>query len=355
MTTAPVVEIGEVAVGGDHPPLFLPDIGTYFNQDMARGIRLIDGVADAGLAFLKGEVLHDAGICLDVALEETIVSRGLEVSKESYRRVIERKVVALGDYEKLFAHARSRGLRLALSVYDEAGLEFALAQGVSLLKVASSNVVHQPLIERAARSAVPVLIDTGRASVEEIGRAVAWFREAGGRHLVLEHSPPGPPAPASLQDLATIGLLQRLHGCPAGLSDHHAGDEMLYAAIALGAHLVEKGVCPDDVWNDQDVAHALPVNELAEVSRKCAAVFAATRRPFSTEERGADPHPARMGVIAARDLAASHGIGAGDLAFAFPRIGIGVEDARRLEGARLARAVAKGKPITWDDIERSGP
>jgi sialic acid synthase SpsE len=59
-----------------------------------------------------------------------------------------------------------------------------------------------------------------------------------------------------------------------------------------------------------------------------------------------------MGVIAARDLPARHLIGAGDLAFAFPRIGIPVEETRRLIGAKLASAVAKGAPLSWSDIER---
>lgn len=352
MTTTPIVHVGGISVGGNHPPLFLADIGTFFNQDIDCGLRLIGGIAEAGLAFVKGEVLHDAGICLDVDFDETIVSRDLSVSRERYRSVIDRKVVALADYERLFGHAKALGLRLALSVYDDVGLDFAIDQGAALLKIASSNIVHQPLIARAASRGVPVAIDTGRASMDEIARAVGWFREAGGESLILQHSPPAPPASAALHNLETIGLLQRLFDCPAGLSDHHAGDEMLYAAIALGADLVEKGVCPDGLRKEQDVAHALPIGELGEVSRKCASVFAATRSAFRTGERGPDPHSARMGVVAGRDLPAHHRIEAGDLAFAFPRIGIPVEETRRLIGARLGRAVAKGAPVSWSDVDR---
>jgi sialic acid synthase SpsE len=271
MTPAPIVQVGGIAVGGPHPPLFLADIGTFFNQDIDCALRLVDGIADAGLAFVKGEVLHDAGICLDAGLEETIVSRDLGVSREDYRSVILRKVVALADYARIFEHARARGLRLALSVYDDVGLDFAIDQGAALLKIASSNIVHQPLIARAAASGLPVAIDTGRATMDEIARAIGWFREAGGESAILQHSPPAPPASAALHDLETIGLLQRLFDCPAGLSDHHAGDEMLYAAIALGAHVVEKGVCPDGLQKEQDVAHALAVGELGAVSPKGAA------------------------------------------------------------------------------------
>ena len=101
------VAIGDIVIGQDAPSVFLPDIGTFFNQDVARGLALIDRVADAGARVIKGEVLHDAGICLDTDLLENITTRDAVVTKEPYRRVIERKVLPLSEYEKLFAHATS--------------------------------------------------------------------------------------------------------------------------------------------------------------------------------------------------------------------------------------------------------
>ncbi|WP_319381545.1 N-acetylneuraminate synthase family protein [Thiomicrorhabdus sp.] len=52
---------------------------------------------------------------------------------------------------------------------------------------------------------------------------------------------------------------------PYGLSDHFGGEEMLLAATALGATVLEKGVCPDEMENEQDGGHALPIGKVAEV------------------------------------------------------------------------------------------
>ena len=41
------------------------------------------------------------------------------------------------------------------------------------------------------------------------------------------------------------------------LSDHHHGTEMIIAATAMGAHIIEKGACPVGMENDQDVNHAM--------------------------------------------------------------------------------------------------
>lgn len=343
------VKIGDIVIGRGAPAVFLPDIGTFFNQDVARGLALIDRVADAGAQVIKGEVLHDARICLDTDLLENITTRDAVLTKEPYRRVIERKVLPLGAYEKLFAHATRRTLRLALSVYDAIGLEFALAQGASLVKIASSNVVHRPLVEQAAVTGVPVLMDTGGATLQEVTRAVQWFESTGGTQLIIEHSPPGPPAPVARHNLPALATYREAFRCPVGLSDHHAGVEMLHAAIALGANVIEKGVYPDEVERDQDVAHGLPISRLAATLRQCANISAALLVPDPLIAAG---HPARMGLTAARDVPAGHVLILDDLAYAFPAVGVPVEQVNEAIGCRVIRAVAAGQPLTWSVLQR---
>lgn len=349
-----VVQVHDQLVGAGHPPLVLADIGTYFDQNLSVGTSLIDAVADAGLSLVKGEVLHDASICLDVALEETITTRDLAVSKERYRRVIEQKVLSLTAYEKLFEHVRRRRLALALSVYDAVGLQFAIEQQAALIKIASSNVVHRPLIELAATTGKPVVMDTGATTLEEVCRAVRWFVGAGGTKLIVEYSPPGPPAPASGHNLGMLQVYRSAFGCPVGLSDHHSGDEMIYAAIGLGANVVEKGVCPRDLMKGQDVGHALPANLLADVVRKCGNVHVALNGTLSDLLSSRSRHPARMGLITKRDLQLGHQLTADDLAYAFPAVGIPVEHVEEVVGRSLVKNLPGRTPIRWADLNNAG-
>jgi sialic acid synthase SpsE len=263
-------------------------------------------------------------------------------------------VLPLGAYERLFRHATRRGLRLALSVYDFAGLDFALAQRASIIKIASSNVVHRPLIERVAAAGPAVLMDTGGATLDEVRRAVRWFTDAGGTQLIIEHSPPAPPAPVSRHHVRRIESYREEFRCPVGLSDHHAGVEMLFAAIALGASVVEKGVFPDDLERDQDVAHGLPVSRLADTVRQCAHVSAALQPPPADAPAPAG-HPARMGLVAARALAAGHRLREDDVTFAFPAVGIAVQDVNEAIGLPLVRPVAAGTPIEWPMLQGRRP
>lgn len=331
-------------------PLFLPDIGTFFNQDEGLALEMVDRLAEAGVAVVKGEVLHDPDICLDDGTPIRYPDRQGVMREEPYRRLIERKVVPLAAYERIFRHARDRGIGIVLSIYDLTGLRFALDLGVDGLKVATSNIVHQPLITAMAATGLPLLIDTGDSSLEEIDRAISWARAAGGEKLLVEHSPYPPPAGPERHDLRFMVTLGRSLGLPFGLSDHHGGEEMLYAATALGASLLEKGVCPDDLDGEQDVAHALPIGQVARVLRSCDTIHAALGREYRPLDRNRPRKLSRMGLVAARDLAPDEPISLETVRFAFPAHGVGVEEWEEAVGRSLAHPVAAGQPVGWHDL-----
>ncbi len=343
--------VARFRVGGEAAPIFLPDIGTFFNQDLALAVDLINGVAAAGAKFLKTEILHDARICVDTDLMETTTSPDGHVFQENYKQVIDRKVLPLSDYASLFDHVRKSGMELVVSVYDEVGIDFAVAQGAAMLKIGSSNIVHKPLISAAAKTGLPTIIDTGKSSLGEISRAVCWFLAGNGELLVLEHSPDAPPAPVDQHGLKSMAVMNEAYGCPVGLSDHHRGNEMLFAASALGASVIEKGVCPDGLAVEQDRAHAIPIAGLADAIRGVNDVALACKGAVRDLVPSRLGNPARMGLMAARDLAAGEVLGIKDLYFAFPALGIPVEDFDKAVGKRVSTAVLAEKPITWFDVE----
>ena len=335
--------------------LFLPDIGTYFNQDMGQAHALVDGLAEAGCRWLKGEILHDPSVALELDFPERYWDRSSgRFVEENYRRLIERKVVPLEAYAELFDHVRERGMRLCLSVYDFEGLEFALSQNVDILKIASSNITHQPLIELIARTNRPVIIDTGHSTLEEIARAINWVEDANeAADVLIEHSPPGPPAPVAQHNLRFMQTLASAFDRPVGLSDHHESALMLPVALAMGAKVVEKGVCPDDDRVDQDVAHALPLSQVADVLRKLKAVYDALGSGQRHLPREREKYRSRMGVVAARLLQAGECITLDDVYFAFPVVegGIGTEFWSLIEGSRLRQSVDADVPLRWEWLD----
>lgn len=349
----PPVQIGRRTVGEGHAPLLLPDIDMFFNADLALAEAMIAAVRDAGLLTIKAAVLHDADVALDCgAMEIFLDNQGNPVSTD-YRALIEKKVISKDEHRRLFRFIRECGLDLVLSIYDLDGLSLAIECGADAIKMPSSNVTHQPLISAAAGTGLPLILDTGKSTWAEIERAVDWAEPARSAGLIIEHSPEAPPAGLDRHYLSMIPQIRERFELHAGLSDHHHGNEMMLAATALGAVVLEKGLTEDEPEADQDVFHAMRLSELAKVQEQVLAIHTALgvgERTFATDRP--DPH-GRMGLVARADLPAGTRLSAGSVRFAFPPLGIGVENWPDLEGRTLARPVPVNTPIRWDDLESS--
>ncbi len=344
------IQLGTLQIGDGCPPVFWPDIDVYFKQDMAKGLRLVDEIAKAGGRFVKGAVLHRADLCLNCDETTEYFVPGEGKRSESYRKIIERHVVPLETLAKIFRRVKEAGLELVLSVYDSEGIEFALDTGAVAIKIPSSNIVHAPLIRQAARQHQPLVLDTGRADLAEILRAIQWAREAGAEQLIVQHSPPGPPAPARDFHLRMMPELGRLAGALYGLSDHFMGEDMLLLAVALGAHVIEKGVCAEDARADIDLAHALPIDRFAATLRRVRVAYEALgeRQRKLPEDRPAPKD--RMGLIAACDIAVGDELSARNVSFAFPNLGIPVEEWDACQGRTVCNAIRAGSPIRSQDL-----
>ena len=197
---------------------------------------------------------------------------------------------------------------------------------------------------------MPVILDTGHSTIEEIGRAIDWAHDAGAEQLVVEHSPLGPPHGVDQHNLRFMHTLGVAFGIPYGLSDHHAGEEMLYAAAAMGASVIEKGVCPDGVDDEQDAAHALPISKVADVVRMIGNIRMALGTGVRQLPRDREKYRSRMGLVAKRDIAAGEKITLDNVTFAFPAVGIEVEYWREVAGSVLDHSISAGQIIRWRDL-----
>lgn len=352
------VHIGDTPVGAGHPPVFLAEIGTLFNQDVALAKNLISGVAEIanrGLPLpliLKSELLHDSSICLDDATVETYQSKSGKRQQERYRNLIERKVLSLDQYREILACAHENGLVTAMSVYDFSGADFAKSEGVAALKIASSNVTHLPLIRYAGGLGLPLLIDNGRASIGEVDAAVEAARAGGCADIVLQHSPDGHPALPENHNLRSLQTLSNLYRLPVGLSDHFGGDAMLIAALALGADLLEKNVVTDDHRLEQDYAIAIQLDRLEGILKALSDCWIALGQPWRDvrNQQGMIATSARMGLVTARPVSNGEFVSIKTVSFAFPRKGIGAENFDNVTGWRFSRDLPAGAVIGWGDV-----
>jgi sialic acid synthase SpsE len=356
------LNLGQYPVGVSHPPIFLAEVGSYFNGNYELAKSMIETIIEAQRlvphqpVVLKTEILNDAEICLPGDLEETYTSKLGQIKKENYRTLIERKVMALAEYEKLFRMAREANMPFIVSVYDFTAVDFATAHGAAALKIASANIVHIPLIRHAAQQGLPLLIDTGRSTIAEVFNAVNAARLAGCEDIIIQHSPDGHPAGPEAHNLRMYKTYSTCFNLPVGLSDHHTGCEMLYSSIALGASILEKGVHVDANELDQDISHTMSIDDLPKVLQSVYDVWVAlgnTERNPRATIKGVIGSSQRQCVVARKDLQPGDEISLETVRFAFPCKGVPVQHWDLVNGNKVMVAIKENSPIQWSDVQEN--
>ena len=343
-----IVRINNISVGNTHTPLFLPDIGTFFNKDWKTALEIIDTLANAGAKCIKGEVLHDPNVCHVAATDLSYLGGSGKRLTENYRDLIERKCLSLDVYKTILEHIHNTGLPIVMSVYDKIGAEFCAENGVSALKIASSNVTNLRLIRAVADTGLPVILDTGHSTMAEIARAVEAISKTANSQLILQHSPYPPPNPISGQNIRALLTLQAVYGVPVGLSDHHAGEEMLFAAVALGAACIEKGITISKCQEDQDVYHALAIGDFGRVLKSCDIIFSGLGNGKLRLE--AQEKLSRVGLYTSPTGATSGQRVSDVVVEAFPCNSISAAHYELIKNWKLNKNLPPSTHVSWSDL-----
>ena len=223
-------------------------------------------------------------------------------------------------------------------------------KNVLAVKIASSNITHKPLIEYVAQTDKTIILDTGHSTLEEISRAINWLNDAGKSDIIVQHSPLAPPTPVDEHNLNFMKTLGNCFKLPYGLSDHHIGDEMIYAATALGASIVEKGICPDYLEDEQDRAHALNISQASIVQKKINNIAKGLGGGKRALDRKREKYISRMGLVAKVDINVGDVLNKKNVGYAFPAIGVPVEYIENVLGRVVTKAVASKCPIKYTDF-----
>lgn len=173
--------------------------------------------------------------------------------------------LGLGAYRELMALAAREGGALFATAFDPPAVADLCALGVPAIKIASASIVDEPLLRAAAGAGCPVILSTGGATLAEIDRALDWLGDAPVALLVCTATYP---SRAEELHLRRIETLRRTYpGVVVGLSMHYATPELLPAAYALGARIVEVHVTLSRLLRGSDQPWSLEPEAVAEAAR----------------------------------------------------------------------------------------
>ena len=225
--------------------LIIAEIGTSHEGSLEKAKLLVDAAAGAGADAVKfqwvyaDEILHPKTgfVALptgNIPLYERF--RQLECPVDFYRQMV--------DY------VHSKGCKFCCSPFGLRSLKELLSLKPDILKVASPELNHYPMLkeiaryrkEQAARGEVPVplVLSSGVSKLTDIQKAVDIVGRDG---VSLLHCITSYPAPESEYNLKIIGTLKKDFNIECGVSDHSLDPVLVPClSIACGGSVIEKHI-----------------------------------------------------------------------------------------------------------------
>lgn len=210
----------------------IAEIGSNHNQDIERAFELMDIAKEAGADAVKFQSLQ-----LDKLMTKS------EITQED-RQLFHKIKLDEGWYFPLFEYAAKIGIECISSPTYLEAVSLLKECGAKHMKIASPQTYGFPaLIKEIAQSGIPTIMSTGYCNAEEIDRAVLLFLEHGNReNLSLLHCISQYPTDYQNVNLRYILKLMEKYQLPVGFSDHTMGNAAVYAAVAMGATIIEKHI-----------------------------------------------------------------------------------------------------------------
>ncbi|NJN66447.1 MAG: N-acetylneuraminate synthase [Chloroflexaceae bacterium] len=183
----------------------------------------------------------------------------------------ERTAFRLEQWQSLKARCDTCGIEFLSSPFSREAVELLETVGVARYKIPSGEVTNLPLLEVVAQTGKPVLLSSGMSSWAELDEAVNILLRYHTQVTVLQCTSEYP-CPYEQVGLNVMLEMRERYQLPVGLSDHTLTNYAAFAAVTLGASVIEKHITFNRAMYGSDARHSLEPPEFAELVRGIRAI-----------------------------------------------------------------------------------
>src|SRR3954468_13732477 len=246
------VKVGNRLIGDDQPCFIIAEIGINHNGDIDLAKRLISVAVAAGCDAVKFqkrtvEVVYSAEELAKprenpFGATNGDLKRGLEFGRDAYQHIDR--------------YCREKKVAWFASCWDEASVDFMEQFNPPAYKIASASLTDDNLLRHHRATKRPMIVSVGMSTLAQVDHAVEVL---GTQDLVILHTTSAYPAKIADLNLRMIPVLRERYGVPIGYSGHEVGLATSYAAVALGAAMIERHITLDRaMWGSDQAASVEP-------------------------------------------------------------------------------------------------
>jgi N,N'-diacetyllegionaminate synthase len=324
------------------PVFVIAEAGMNHDGSLGNAIRMAEVAAECGADAVKFQ-LHDAE-----AESTRDAPSPPYFEHESRWDYFRRTAFTDEQWATLKGACEAAGIEFLCSAFSVEAVERLDRLGVARYKIGSGEVTNLELIRAAAATGKPILLTSGMSSWAELDEAVA----AAGDDVTLLQCTSLYPTPPERVGLNVLAELRERYGKPVGLSDHTLGPYACFAAVALGAEVVEKHFTLSRESYGPDAALALEPDKLEDLVEGVREIETMLANPVDKDDLEPVAEMKRVfekSIVSSREIPAGAQISREMVAAKKPGTGIPAKRLPEIVG-RTARVHIAADTVLTDEM-----
>ena len=343
-------KIGNKGIGTNDPCIisFEPG-GTFQNIDEAK--EMIDFSSKAGADAIKFQTFLPGDADRIMGKKDILVeySTPKGQSNERVYDALKRRELSENDWKELIHFSKSKNLLFITAPYFVETVQFLDQVSVDAIKVSKGDINNVLLIDEIAKTKIPVILD-GREKFSDIEKAISICEENQNEKILIMHCPSGYPAKNIDIHLRALTSIQEKYSYPVGFADHSVGGKMNFAAVALGAKMIEKTITIDKSIDQVEHYMSLELDELKSFVTDLREIEEALGNPNIILESRVTENT-RRSLCAKVDIKKNEKFSINSIDFVRPgNLGISVSEGFTVLNKRATTDIPKGTVLSSDMI-----
>lgn len=221
---------------------------------------MLSAAARAGAKIIK----HQTHIVEDemCAIAKTISPGN---SSDSIYEIMSRCALSEGEEREMMDYCQDLGMVFLSTPFSRAAADRLEKFGVIAYKIGSGELNNFPLIDHIAQFGKPMILSTGMNNIHAVKKAVSILKKRKVSYALLHTTNLYPTQSHQVRLGAMQELKENFPNCPIGLSDHTSNNLAAYAALALGAQIVERHFTDTKLRKGPDIVCSMDEADLTEL------------------------------------------------------------------------------------------
>lgn len=346
------IQVGTHVIGKGHPVFLIAEAGVNHNGDPELALELVRQAKKSGADCVKFQTFKAETVTTRQS-PKAIYQLKTTDPQESQFEMLKKLELPENVYRRIISLCRELDIQFLSTPYHFSDVDFLKGLGVEAFKIASSQLVELPFLTYVAKLGDPIILSTGMATMEEVSEAVETIKKSRNGQLVLLQCTTNYPSAIEEANLRAMQTMRRSFDVLVGYSDHTESHFSAFAAVAMGAVVIEKHFTLDKKFPGPDQSCSLEPEEFTGLVcgiRKIEKTMGdSEKKPTAAELK--NRVEMRRSLATIKDIPAGALIEKKDLAFKRPATGLAPRRIGEIIGKRTRKKIPVDTILTEEYVE----